>query len=255
MPQSGSDVKLINSRVLSNEVEGCCGGGITNQGGKLTILRTLIRGNKAMLDGGAGGGIAIQTSGLALVLKNSTVANNVSNGDGGGIAFQGNGFGEIVNSTISSNDADGDGGGILDETTSALTLRHVTLNRNEAVGPSGGIYTDGGAWAIFTSIIAGNDDDDCNAILVGPTGKNLDGDSSCFDDPAALHGNARLDPLDNNGGKTPTNEPRRSSAAVDVIGRASCPPPARDQRGVRRPQNGDGQPGKKCDLGAVERKP
>jgi hypothetical protein len=251
--QDGASAKLVNSRVLDNRApDGCCSGGLRNQGsGRLTIISTLVRGNRS--DGGAGG-IDIDTSGLALVMKNSTVVGNSGTGDGGGIRISDTAFAEITNSTISGNTAGGDGGGIWEDTTGEIMLTHVTLTKNEADGDGGGVFGDGGVWPIFRSIIGGNLPNDCNAILAVPAGKNLDEDGTCFAAAGAIHRPPRLKPLADYGGKTPTHEPRASSRAVDEVPGADCPPPGRDQRGVRRPQNGDGQPGNTCDLGAVERK-
>ena len=250
--QSGSSAKLVNSRVLNNKVpEGCCAGGLLNQGANLTLIGTLVRGNQSLT--GGGGGIMLQSSATGLVMKKSTVARNSTLGDGGGIRVSENASLDITNSTISGNSAGALGGGIWEDSTAGMTLTHVTITKNEAEGPGGGISTNGGTWSILGSIVA-NNTDDCNATLT-TGGVNLDRDGSCFGGPGAIHAGSRLRPLANNGGATPTHVPKRSSPAVDAVPRPACPPPDRDQRDVKRPKNGDGQPGKKCDIGAVERKP
>lgn len=251
--QAGANARLVNSRVVENRVpDGCCAGGIMNQGGRLTLIGTLVRGNESPI--GGGGGVMTQSSAVSLVIKKSTIAKNSTTGNGGGIQIGGSPLVEISNTTISGNTAGAVGGGIRETTTSPIDLTHVTITKNEAAGPGGGISTDGGTWNVLASIV-GNNSDDCNAILTGPTGVNLDKDGSCFASASALHAGPRLQPLAHNGGKTPTHEPLRSSPAVDAVPLSDCPPPDRDQRGVRRPQNGDGAPGKRCDVGAVERKP
>jgi hypothetical protein len=254
--QGLADAKLVNSRVAANKVpSGCCAGGLLNQSdGRLTLIDSIVRSNESPSAGSAG--ILIQsTTGLALVLKGTTVAGNSTPGAGGGIGIS-SGSARLTNSTISGNTSGGTGGGISENTTGEISLTHVTITKNESAGAGGGIVTDGGTWPVLRSIVANNDGaNDCNAILVGPTGKNLDEDGDCFDNPAAIHRNPRLNPLADNGAKTPTHLPKRRSRAVDAAPGSTCPPPNRDQRGVRRPQNGDGEPGRKCDLGAVERKP
>jgi hypothetical protein len=249
--------RVVNSRVVENKVNGgCCGGLEVVSNGKLVVVGTLVKGNEGTFSDG--GGITTIAAGVGLVVRNSTVVGNLIPGDGGGIKVSSAASAEITNSTISGNTAGDEGGGIMDTSTGTIALTHVTITKNDAgdgLGNGGGISTNGGAWSILRSIVANNLDDDCNTILTGPTGVNLDKDSSCFDDPEAIHRNPRLRALTDNGGKTPTHMPRRSSRAVDAAPGSTCPPPARDQRGVRRPQNGDGEPGSRCDLGAVERKP
>jgi hypothetical protein len=252
--QDNSTSKVINSRVRDNKVNGGNGGGLQVSGsGKLTVVGTLVKGNEAAFTGG--GGINTIAAGLSLVVENSTIVGNLSSTDGGGIRVASAASAEITNSTISGNTSGDEGGGILDVTSGTVALTHVTITKNDAASGGDGILTDGGTWSILRSIVANNTDDDCNAILTGPTGKNLDKDSSCFNNAGALHAAPRLRPLGNYGGATPTHPPKLSSPAVDAVGASACPPPARDQRGVRRPKNGDGEPGSTCDLGAVERKP
>jgi hypothetical protein len=159
------------------------------------------------------------------------------------------------NSTVSGNRAMDDGGGIWEFGTGPVTLTHVTVTDNRADGGDG-IFTDDGNVDVLRSIVASNTNpEDCNAVLTGASGANLDRDATCFAGPAAIHANPRLFGLANNGGPTPTHTLRLNSQALDAAGAMSCPPPPRDQRGVKRPQNGDGQGGARCDLGAFERKP
>jgi hypothetical protein len=247
-----SNGKLINSKLTGNKVIGlgCCGGGATVLGtGKLTVRASIVRGNESP---GDGGGINVISSGLGLVMKNSSVFSNSSGDEGGGIRFTGTSSGEITNSTISLNHALG-GGGIIESSSEPISLTHVTITKNSG-GAGGGVWSNGNT-PVLRSIIAANSDGDCNAPLVGPTGKNLDKDSTCFNSGSPIHAPPRLRVLGNFGGPTPTHLPLERSAAVDQAGGAACPDPERDQRGVRRPKNGDGDPGSSCDLGSVERKP
>jgi hypothetical protein len=61
--------------------------------------------------------------------------------------------------------------------------------------------------------------------------------------------------LANNGGPTRTRALVAGSPAVDAINDGPCPPPAKDQRGVSRPQGGNGDGGPACDVGLFERRP
>jgi hypothetical protein len=56
-----------------------------------------------------------------------------------------------------------------------------------------------------------------------------------------------------NGGPTQTHALEGGSPATDTVTDGTCPPPARDQRGVKRPQDGNGDGGPACDIGSFER--
>ncbi|HYF64109.1 MAG TPA: choice-of-anchor Q domain-containing protein, partial [Herpetosiphonaceae bacterium] len=71
---------------------------------------------------------------------------------------------------------------------------------------------------------------------------------------------ALLEPLAANGGAAPTHAPLPNSPAIDAAspaapgsGGGACAPA--DQRGIARPQDGDGKNGARCDIGAVEISP
>jgi hypothetical protein len=60
--------------------------------------------------------------------------------------------------------------------------------------------------------------------------------------------------LANNGGPTLTHALPATSPAVDAVTNVStCPPPNTDQRGITRPQDGNGDGGVACDIGSYER--
>lgn len=61
-----------------------------------------------------------------------------------------------------------------------------------------------------------------------------------------------LGPLASNGGPTQTHAVLKGSPAIDRGAISSCP--GTDQRGKRRPQNGDGKGTSRCDVGAFEKK-
>src|SRR5215217_8763980 len=58
--------------------------------------------------------------------------------------------------------------------------------------------------------------------------------------------------LANNGGPTQTHALVRGSPAIDAINDGTCPPAAKNQRGVSRPQDGNGDGGPACDIGSFE---
>lgn len=254
--QEAAEMRIVRSKITDSRVvgAGCCGGAIYNHDGAPLFIRyTLIRDARVSTDtGNTGGAIHLQTSdGADYVIRDSTIADSVAYRGGG---IYNNSALELLNVTISGNEAVENGGGIYSDTSETVSMKHVTVTGNEAGGAASGIYGVGGSTTILRSIVAGNEGtDDCNLVLSNAL--NLDQDEECFDGAEAIHAPPKLKPLDNNGGPTPTHALRAASEAVDAVAAASCPPPARDQRGVVRPQNGDGQGGARCDLGAFELKP
>src|SRR5688500_7809782 len=104
------------------------GGGIENNG-DLTLLRTVISGNRSL--GADGGGVFSDAPGATLTIRESTVSHNSANGgDGGGIAT-----GEtavLANVTVASNFASGKGGGIYVFANSTTRIDNATIAGNAA---------------------------------------------------------------------------------------------------------------------------
>ena len=88
-------------------------------------------------------------------------------------------------------------------------------------------------------------------------GWNIDSGATCgFStiDGSLSNTDPRLGPLANNGGHTLTMALEPGSPAVDAVNFISLVPcPPTDQRGVNRPQDGDGDGVPRCDIGAFER--
>jgi hypothetical protein len=258
------------------------GGGIRN-GGNLTLNRVVIRGNfvtGALEAGGAGianhgvvnaveiavennsgSGPVLQSGGgihnvSDFTLTRSTVAGNVVVGaeffsNSGAISNSGNLT--IIDSTITSNDGAADGpGGIF--STGTLTVTGSAILSNFSVSGVNGIITTG--IATLTNSIVGN-----NAIpgggsqcagLVNSGGGNLGTDNSCATGgPSdAVAANLGLGPLGPHGGPTNTHPLLPGSPAIDTGLPAPCT--ATDQRGMPRPQDGNGDAVAVCDKGPFE---
>ena len=109
------------------------GGGIHVDSNSLTITNSSIVNNQTC---GDGGGI-LMDGGEFLRIENSTIAGNSAGEAGGAIASEGgsDAIVEIVNSTITSNSAD-TGGAIELFGASDLSLTYVTLAGNTTDAPA-----------------------------------------------------------------------------------------------------------------------
>jgi len=134
---SGSAVSVIHSRVVGNTADGRpnatrgSGGGLSVDGGRLTVLRSTVAENYAFggtpTISGAGGGVSVITGGIAVVTDSTIRDNRAIGAVGGGPAH---------------------GGGVLVTQASSLVITHSVLTRNEAHGGDGGLgrgRTEGGA--------------------------------------------------------------------------------------------------------------
>ena len=279
----GGQLKIFNSAFVENlggPAGGCCGGGIYNRG-DLTIEGSTFARNNANLS--AGGGVA--NLGGVVTVRNSTFAGNIASGggaiynssgsssltvlgstfsgnqgtDGGGAISSSNSTATVLNSTFYGNDTEYDGGAIAN---SAATIKvgNSTFYENSAARDGGGISNLRGTFSLQSSIVAGNEAPeapDASGDFVSG-GYNLIGDTSGstgFGPTDQQNTRSGLDPRGprDNGGPTKTIALVTGSPAIDAILREACPPPAVDQRGISRPQDGDGDGAPRCDTGAYER--
>ena len=256
------DVTLRNGRAPG------AGGAIQNAG-DLTVLRSVLSGNSSVAgSAGAGFGGAILTDGLgsSLTITDSTVASNTAQGGGGGIAVGGDAT--LANVTITGNQSQSDfGGGLYVFSDAHATVNTATIASNTAALRGGGAFLESSAFIgvspTFTnSVLAGNSagsEPDCSGPM--DSGYNLmSNGAGCVGPSAAKHDivgallspiDAKLGPLAENGGPTPTRALLAGSPALDA-GNPGAPGPgsgtceAEDQRGAARPG------GTRCDIGAFE---
>ncbi|HNB52029.1 MAG TPA: choice-of-anchor Q domain-containing protein, partial [Anaerolineales bacterium] len=223
-----------------------CGGGILSFSNHFSMINSTVRDNSVC---DLGGNLFI--AGDQVLIKNSTISNNASfYGDGGGILGWGDSL-QIINSTISGNTSDGVGGGL--HVGGAVTITNSTISGNDAVGEGDGIYlAENSTLSLINTILTNHPDDDC-AIYGAITGENNLIDSlSCGVEPNfRLEAVSNFDPnLADNGGPTWTHALLPGSNAMDAVNCDDAP--ETDQRGVPRPQDGNGDGTFLCDIGSFE---
>lgn len=229
-----------------------------------------------------GSGMGIFSRGTLTVVS-STISNNRPNVIepvvfGGGI----DGSATLINSTVSGNAAFF-GGGL---STGPFIIISSTIVNNQSDSPTEGVL---GEATMRNSIVAGNRGQqgfpsDCRSVIsqgfnligtvgfVGGVGEcsvtgdltgNLTGRTIITETgPLGATGLAdpRLGPLQINGGQVPTHALLTGSPAIDA-GNPAAPGstptacPTIDQRGVPRPQDGNGDRVAVCDIGAFELQP
>jgi predicted outer membrane repeat protein len=218
-------------------------------GSSLNMHRSTLSGNRARV-----GGAINNNSALSNTLRETTISNNTSTGDGGGIYSSG--ALSLTNVTLSGNVAGagaGGGGGAVFVNGGVVTLTFVTVAENKA-SFGAGIYNKGGGGAggqlfVRSSLLAKNTGGDCDGVIES-LGYNIAGDNNCgaFTKTGdAKNANVALGPLTNNSGNTQTHVPLSGNVAINRVPTNECNL-AIDQRGAARPNPANGA----CDSGAVE---
>jgi CSLREA domain-containing protein len=266
-PYSGGCIYLDSApaTLVDLELTGCSaqlGGGIEIEHANVELSRSWIHGNQAL------GGSAIYIYYSTVVVRDSTISENVATS--GCTIVTGGALSDVVieNSTVSGNLSYGNGGA----TCGSVRILFSTIASNQAdlmrmgLGTGGGIYAGPqDAVSVQDSILAGN----IQSLFVGsqwiPIGGDCAGSISAFhtnliESPTCtiggyyLHGPALIGGLAWNGGPTPTHRVLEGSWAVDETIHALCidhsgQPLTKDQRGATRSVS------YACDLGSVERGP
>lgn len=213
------------------------GAGILNAGNTTLTSCTLSHNTAA-----ASGGAIYNSGGATLSMTNCTLANNSVSGGStvGGGAISNGGTATLLNCTIAYNTSTGVAGGLDNRNSNPFTIQNTLV-----AGNTGGSNPD--AAGPFNSL-------DYNLIGVG-TGVSFTGTTTHVKvGTSGIPINARLGPLQDNGGASFTVALLPSSPAIDAIpGSAPANFPTVDQRDFPRPvDGGDGDNIAEGDIGAYE---
>ena len=227
------------------------GGGVYNYQGTMTLTRCTISNNSASLYP-TGGGLCNEAG--TLTLAGCTISGNQANGGSVGnyFLFSGNGGGIWNSGTLNLA-----GCTFANNSTIKAVLVNGTLSSGPGLGSS--LYNVGTSSSTnvncYQTILAsgsssgGQNVVSASGIVLTSRGYNVSSDATGPSDGATdrLNMDAKLSPLADYGGPTPTHVPLPGSPAVDAGDPNFNGSPATDQRGQPRVANG------RVDIGAVER--
>jgi CSLREA domain-containing protein len=225
---------LTNVLITKNAAGYLDGGVASGDKAQLTLNNVTISGNRAAVNAGIG------NLGKA-TLTNVTISGNTATDFSAGFGNLGNAT--LTNVTISGNTGGGGVGGIA----SGLPLQGRLKPVANVLSIIGLGVPEPGPTIVRNSIIS-SDFLGC-AVPIGSGGSNIEfPGNTCGFTPALgdiVGRNPLLGPLASNGGFAPTHALLPRSPAIDAA-RMACP--TKDERNVARPQ------GRRCDIGAYERK-
>ncbi|GAC1332760.1 MAG: CSLREA domain-containing protein [Candidatus Dormibacteria bacterium] len=234
------------------------GAGVALLRGTLTVISSTISGNRCLGEDTPCGGGGIYTT-RTLRVVNSTLDGNVAD-QGGGVYVDMYGVAQLTNATLSDNRL---------PSPVSRAARHPRKGRAAPALPildGAALYVVGGFGTratLASSIVAGNPLDECGVDTtnlqptdppsVASAGYNIEDGLTCAltgptDKPLT---DAKLSPLQDNGGPTKTRAIGPGSPALDAVSPTTCPAPARDQRNILR-ANAGARTGTACDIGAFE---
>jgi hypothetical protein len=252
-----------NSAIASQDL--AYGGGLYQDGDTVTVRNTSVNDNNADLGGGV-----FQESGTAVV-RLSTFQSNTGHQHGGALAIDGapqvSNTVTLINATISGNTAGVDGGGAylagrtVAPNATALLLHNVTLTANINGGIQLTHFSSDPMLEAGNSIVgaqaSGADCAISGTAALTSDGGNLESGTSCGFTGASDQQSVAdpgLGAIGSHGGATLTHDLVAGSPAIDAGLRRTCSREAngKDQRGLARFYDGDGDGDFACDSGAVE---
>ncbi len=247
-------VKITNSTISDNAVVG----GLRLTSTKDVVITGTTVANNASESGV--GGLDI-FSNASFTIEASSIVGNRSQNDTGGVLLEAQNC-TIKNVTISGNStgSGADKAGGLEVKVNNAQLSNVTMTGNAAPAGSGSLLLQTNVHvSIINSILSSPQSvtmcDFRGGVPLGiitSQGYNLVSDTSCNLTAAGDHQNIdpKLGPLADNGGLTMTHILLAGSPAIDAGGTVAAV--TKDQRGVDRPKDGNGDGTIAYDIGAVE---
>lgn len=234
---------VLNQVTFSGNFAGHVGGAMDNEESSPTLTDVTFDHNSATHEAGG----IFNGSHTTIKLTNVTFSGN-SSGGGGGMKSYDSTL-DLTNVTFFDNSTTAGGGGMA-SANCTITLLNVTFYLNSSSG-GGGIYSAGGSTTLTNGIIWGNTPQNQQILNEGSSFKitysdvwgGFDGDGNLFVDPQLML-------LENNGGFTQTNALTAGSKVIDAGSPDLCP--ETDQRGEKRPADGNDDGKKVCDMGAYE---
>lgn len=192
-------------------------------------------------------------------LRNVTITDTAIDGGEDGVfgaVIDNAGSLDLANVTLSGNEASGSVFGVLINSNGQATLTNTTLAANGSTDGAEGslsmIDSSGGdSFVLANSILADNDNDNCNGPFTSRGGNIVDDGSCGIGEPSDQPGtDPRLGLLADNGGGLLTHAPAANGPAIDAGESSQCTP--MDARGIPRPESGVQGAGSVCDPGAME---
>ncbi|HLY11093.1 MAG TPA: choice-of-anchor Q domain-containing protein [Planctomycetota bacterium] len=228
---------VFNANV-ANDSAGALFGFMTEGTGSSTPINQCTFAGNAVV-GGHGYSGAIYSQSDTLTVSNSTFNLNSATSSGGAV-FCTNDTSTFTNCTFQGNTCAALGGGIF-TTAGNVTLLNVTLAQNVGGNFAGGLFSTATTTTVQNCVFSGNTalgnafaGDQVNSSFAGGGANVQAPNTGTGAKPATATGttlvaDAKLGPLQNNGGPTFTMQPQAGSAAIDLTGVTGAP--ATDQRG------------------------
>ncbi|HMO01709.1 MAG TPA: right-handed parallel beta-helix repeat-containing protein [Oligoflexia bacterium] len=257
---NGSVVFTNNNTYLNNAVSSVGGIGIAaNNSGSILVENSSFTNN--ISSSSSVGALLVQKAGGsgATTVRRSLFAKNVAISGSAFLVMTSATEATLENSTVSENTGVLFGATVFESPNT--TIRNNTFVKNKVsfapVNPASLISS---VATTNTTVVGNIFDGDASVVHCGNSGgattvsagNNIINNTSCFGNVALgdlQNTDPQLQALANNGGPTLTHAIFPGSPAIDKFS-AGCP--ANDQRGVARPQDGNGDGSALCDVGAYE---
>jgi CSLREA domain-containing protein len=229
------------------------GGGIHLLGGNTTMNRCSVRNNTAVdaaITNRYGDGL--YASSAEVEIKASTFSGNQgSHPASAALHLHGGGPVSIINSTVTANGSNG-----IRAYNNDTQITQSTIVGNGTNGISFGSYDGTDTLLLANSVLAGNASGSCSITsgVYTHSGNVEDGDSCSLSTASGelINTDPMLAALSLNGGTTECFAPLPGSPVIDLLPITDPYIQWEDQRGVRRPQDGNSDGQDRYDAGSVE---